>query len=81
MKVQRALVLQRLSFNDDSSDTVNVEDIDLGEAEDKDDSPIPLSQNTHQPRYVKDEDEGSSHDVSDPEFDWSQLKAGTKIPR
>ena len=37
------------STNDDSSDTVNVEDIDLGEAEDEDDSPIPLSQNTHQP--------------------------------
>ena len=72
---------ETMSFNDDSSGTVNVEDINLDEVEDGDDSPIPLSQNTHRPQYVKDEDKGSSHDVSDPEFDWSQLKAGTKIPR
>ena len=64
--------------DDDSPDTVDVEDLDLHE---DGDSPFPLSQNIHHPRYVKNEYGSSSHDGSDGEFDWSKLEHGTKIPR
>ena len=70
---------ETVTFDDDDSlDTVDVDDLDLHEDED---SPFPLSQNIHRPRYAKNEDGSSSHDGSDEEFDWSKLEHGTKIPR
>ena len=70
---------ETVTFDDDDLlDTVDIDNLALHEDED---SPFPLSQNIHRPRYVKNEYGSSSHDGSDGEFDWSKLENGTKIPR
>ena len=79
--------IQETGKDNDSSDTIPVEDIKLGigdqgdEFDSEDD--IPFTQNIHRPRYVKsakeEEDRLFSNSNAEPERRWGKLKTGDKL--